>query len=179
MKKLLFLSIIVLLLLNFHQLYSQKLSKSDLDKVGINNFVVDNCKIKWVKIFELQITKDQLINHINNSHLAIKHADDSTIFGTFDNVSIVGTKYRYKDFLTGTLSGAYRIDIREKRYRVIVSDIKESTNNSDFTKTLEWYALNKKCEIKSVFGFPQYIGKMLEIMFTDWFIFQGNSIEDW
>ena len=180
MKKL----FVIILILHFSSGYSQKLSKSDLDRVVINNFSVEDCKVKWKKVFETNLQKDGVIKGISdNQHLIINKISDSTIVGKFENVSIVGTKYGYKDFLTGSLKGDFIVEISEYRYRITIQNIVEEdvhlVTGGKNLKAIEWYALDRSCKFKKAFGFTEYIGKMLEIMFTDWFTIKEHTPDEW
>ena len=172
--------IVVVFLLFTNFLYAQKITKSDLENATLENFYVENCNVKWIKVFNAQLSKKEFFNGLlRNQFLEVKNESDSLLSGSFNDIAIVGTRYSYKDFLTGSLSGNFIVEIREGRYRVTISNVKELSSQSKRLLTLEWYALNNECEFKSTYGFTKYIGKMLEIMFTDWFNIDNKANNAW
>lgn len=168
--------LLLLFVLNVELCYGQKITKKELDNASLDNYVVENCKVKWVKIFDLKVNKDNIIKYLFSMiNCSIKYSDDSTVLGVFEDISIDGTKYDYLDFLSGPLYGSFRIDLQDNSYRVTVSNIREYSSLSNTYLTLEWYALDKNCIFKSVYGFTKYSGKILEIMFSDWFNYKPQN----
>lgn len=177
---------IIVLLLNLILLssntFGQKIDENSLKSISIENFKIEDCKIKWVRVYELSSNVSGLRNQLlDKTQFNLKERNDSTLIGSFNDLSLIGSKCAYKDFVNDPMSGKVRVDIKDNKYRVTISDITFKSGTTGKILTLEWFGLNKKCEFKGVYGFTKYIGKILECFFSSEFELKedNEALDNW
>ncbi len=174
-------SLIVFVLLFTTNVYAQKISKDELNELTLDNFQINDCKIRWIKVFYIGFDSESIQTMLLSKNISnITIVNDSTLIGQIDKASLIGTKCSYKDFAADPISYKIKIDIKEGKYRVTVSDVCFHSKISNSILTLEWYGLNKECKFKSIYGFTKYLGKILECYFTDTFtITENDKTNNW
>ena len=172
--------LLVFVLIFTTNVYSQKISKEELNELTLDNFQINDCKIQWIKVFHIDFDSETIQSMLlgkNISNLTI--LNDSILIGQTDNASLIGTKCSYKDFAADPISYKFNIEIKDGKYRVTVSEVRFHSKLSNSILSLEWYGLNKDCKYKSVYGFTKYLGKILECYFTETFTIKESEEVDW
>ena len=117
--------LLVFVLIFTTNVYSQKISKEELNELTLDNFQINDCKIQWIKVFHIDFDSETIQSMLlskNISNLTILNA--SILIGQTDNASLIGTKCSYKDFAADPISYKFNIEIKEGKYRVTVSEVR-------------------------------------------------------
>lgn len=97
--------LLVFVLIFTTNVYSQKISKEELNELTLDNFQINDCKIQWIKVFHIDFDSETIQSMLlskNISNLTI--LNDSILIGQTDNASLIGTKCSYKDFAADPIS---------------------------------------------------------------------------
>lgn len=170
---------IVILLLASANLYSQKYVDS------LYNFKTENGNIFWQKVFETK-NEDSKKEFKEKLFLKLKTNDlketQNTITFNVENESINFKKYGGKSLFTAfyiqqTNSHLVKIDFKNHKYRVTITNLTSATMNTGVRMNLEEYVVRKN-KIKTAKTHKKGL-KIYEQHFTDKFTIKELKKEDW
>lgn len=157
---------------------------------NVNNFIPDNNKIIWQKVFETNLDKTELVNLIKESGLFENYEiEDDKILGQMIPVDADFKGAGYGEMSTpmyiarSFFDGYVIIEFKEARYRVTVKNIMLTQQYDDGLSkegektTIETYAIKSgKNEIKNAFSKSPSI--ILDYTFTNIFNFKRSETND-
>ena len=130
-----------------------------------DNFEIENGKLIWQKVYETELTNEQLKERIKNSgNFKNLELSENGIIAEITNLSIDYKGYGSSEMSTpiyvarNSLNSFVQIEFKENRYRVTIKNIKltqkyeDALSNQGEMTDLEVFALKKRnTEFKSSF----------------------------
>jgi hypothetical protein len=171
--------IIIIVLLVTTNLYSQKYVDS------LYNFKTENGNIFWQKVFETKEEdskkqfKDKLFLDLKTKDL--KETEKKITFN-IENESINFKKYGGKSLFTAfyiqqTNNHVVKIDFKEHKYRVTITNLTSATMNTGVRMNLEEYVVRKN-QIKTAKTHKKGL-KIYDKHFTEKFTIKETTQNDW
>lgn len=153
----------------------------------IENFSILNNQIQWQKVYELKLTKSEVIHLLKSSNKFAELTDnEDTIYGVTQNLKV--DFKRFPDYPSiyvqhTTVISKFIIDFKENKYRVTVKDIvvHDPSQNNHILRdvNLERYGLkNKNTEFNN--RFINTNAKFYDYTFFNLFHFDNEKqTQDW
>ena len=92
----------------------------------------------------------------------------------------MGGRCNYREYISEAVSYKVRIDIKDGKYRVTISDVSLYSFENKALYNLEWYVLNKECEFKNPLGISNSIRKILTCYLLDTYtISESKDMDNW
>lgn len=143
-------------------------SKLEAESMTNNNFLIENSKLIWQKVFENQMSFESLVTKIKAAGVLENiEVSDSRIIGDLRRLPIDFRSAGYKSsnvsmiILASDLLGYVVIDIKESKYRVTIRNIKyiqkqnDPLGKQDKRTDMEVMAIKNGSFKKSFFSFHQ------------------------
>ena len=162
-------------------LSSQNMTKGKINIYDLDNYHISNCKVTWINIFETNLSAKEIKKAIELKNITnFKEFDDKTLLGEVSKISVLGGRCNYREYISEAVSYKVRIDIKDGKYRVTISDVLLYSFENKALYNLEWYVLNKECEFKNPLGISNSIRKILTCYLLDTYtISESNDMDNW
>ena len=122
-----------------------------------NNFKIDNGKLVWQKVYETELTKNELIGELKSSgNFKNIEENENGILTEIENLSLDFKGYGSSEMSTpmyiarNSVNSFVQIEFKEKRYRVTIKNIKLTRKYDDALSEqgeitdIEVFALKKR-----------------------------------
>ena len=179
MKKIILLTLILISQFSFSQI------------IEYDNFIYENGKLSWQKIYKSnQIQKDLILNFKKSGIIREFESSENLITGIIEKSEIDYKGFGKSEMSTemyisrSYLSCFITIELKENRYRITLTDLKLTQRYDDsFTKMgemseLKDYAVkNNKSDFRS--RFKKSSSKILNFTYDKMFNLKNDNSDDW
>ncbi|MDG1811408.1 MAG: hypothetical protein P8H13_05685 [Polaribacter sp.] len=156
-----------------------------------DNFEIENGKLIWQKVYETELTKEQLTDKIKNSgNFKNVELNESGIIAEITNLTLDYKGYGLSEMSTpiyiarNSVNSFVQIEFKESKYRVSIKNIKLKQNYDDALSNqgemtdLEVFALKKRnTEFKS--SFLEKSSKIINFTFENITEFKVKEKDKW
>ncbi|ADV50586.1 hypothetical protein Celal_3320 [Cellulophaga algicola DSM 14237] len=156
-----------------------------------DNFEIENGKLIWQKVYETELTKEQLTDKIKNSgNFKNVELNESGIIAEITNLTLDFKGYGSSEMSTpmyiarNSVNSFVQIEFKESKYRVSIKHIKLTQNYDDALSSqgemtdLEVFALKKRnTEFKS--SFLKKPSKIINFTFENITEFKVKEKDKW